>query len=183
MSMLDPDDPNWVFKEQSHVGIICEDIEATIAEYERLGYTFVLRSGLVSLRRPGLPPQKSFVARSAWSLQGPPHIELAEVADRGDRPYVWPSRGHDHVEHVGYWVEDLAAASALLQERGFPLEMTPAGDDAKPLGYCYHRTPSGARIELEDGPMRKRILAEQFERVRRGDTSMIEYVPFVKPED
>jgi catechol 2,3-dioxygenase-like lactoylglutathione lyase family enzyme len=177
--VLDPDKPDWIFREQSHIGVVCEDIERTIAEYERLGYTFVLRSGTVTLRRPGLGPQDPFSARSAWSLQGPPHIELGEIADAGGAPYLWPSRGYDHVEHVGYWVDDLAAASALLEETGFPLEATPEGDDTRPMGFCYHRTPSGARIELEDGPMRKRILAGQFDRVRRGETGVIAYVPYV----
>lgn len=180
--MLDPDKPDWLFREQSHVGIVCEDINRTIAEHERLGYTFALRSGSATVRRPGLDRQDTFSARTAWSLQGPPHIELAEVADVGDRPFLWPSRGHDHIEHVGYWVDDLAAASALLEELGYPLEMTPAGDDTKPLGFCYHRTPSGVRIELEDGPMRKKLLAEQLERVRRGETGVIEYVPYVRQD-
>jgi catechol 2,3-dioxygenase-like lactoylglutathione lyase family enzyme len=176
--MLDPADPTWIFREQSHVGIVCADIEVTISEYEKLGYSFVLRSGPVALRRPGLGPQTPFVGRSAWSLQGPPHIELGEVSGRGDEPFLWPPSDHDHVDHVGYWVDDLAAASALLEKRGFPLEATPAGDEERPLGFCYHRTPSGARIELEDGPMRKAMLAAQFERVRGGDTSVIEYTAF-----
>lgn len=177
--MLDPDKSDWIFREQSHVGVVCEDIEVTIAEYALLGYTFALRAGTVRLRRPGLGPQDPFGARSAWSLQGPPHIELGEIADAGGEPYMWPARGHDYVDHVGYWVEDLPAASALLESNGFPLEATPDGDDTRPLGFCYHRTPSGARIELEDGPMRKAILAEQFDRVRRGETGVLAYVPFV----
>jgi len=177
--VLDAEKPDWIFKELSHIGVVCEDLEKAIEEYGQLGYTFAVRSGPTTLRRPGLGPQETYTVRSAWSLQGPPHIELGEVADAGSRPYLWPSRGHDHVDHVGYWVDDLAAASALLEERGFPLEVTPAGgDDTKPLGFCYHRTPNGVRIELEDGPMRKKILAAQFERVRSGDTSTIEYVPF-----
>jgi len=176
--VLDPDQPDWIFREQSHIGIVCEDIERTMGEYGRLGYTFALREGEMTLRRPGLPAQDPFRARSAWSLQGPPHIELGEIADAGGEPYLWPSRGHDHVEHVGYWVDDLAAASACLEGLGFPLEATPAGDDTRPLGFCYHRTPSGARIELEDGPMRKALLAEQFARVRSGDTSPIAYTAF-----
>ena len=178
--VLDPEQPGWIFSEPSHIGVICEDIEKTMAEYERLGYTFAFRSGSVTLRRPGLGPQEEFTARSAWSLQGPPHIELGEVAGLGGLPHIWPPRGHDHVDHVGYWVDDLAAASARLEELGYPLEMTPAGDETRPLGFCYHRTPSGARIELEDGPMRKRILAEQFERVRRGETGVQAYRPFVE---
>ena len=60
--------------------------------------------------------------------------------------------------------------------------MTPAGHDTKPLGFCYHRTPSSIRIELEDGPMRKKLLAEQLERVRRGETGVIEYVPYVRKD-
>lgn len=179
--MLNPDKPDWIFREQSHIGVVCEDIEKTIAEYELLGYTFALRSGSVVLRRPGLGPQDPFSARSAWSLQGPPHVELGEIAGAGGVPHLWPSRGHDHVDHVGYWVDDLAAASAVLEANGFPLEATPAGDDTRPLGFCYHRTPSGARIELEDGPMRKQILAEQFARVRAGETGVLAYVPFAEP--
>jgi hypothetical protein len=178
VASLDPTKPDWIFGEQSHNGIVCEDLERTIAEYGQLGYTFAMRAGEISLRRPGLQARDPFLARSAWSLQGPPHIELAEVADSGALPYLWPSRGHDHVEHVGYWVDDLAGASALLEQLGFPLEATPAGDDTRPLGFCYHRTPSGARIELEDGPMRKPLLAEQFARVRSGETGPIAYTPF-----
>jgi catechol 2,3-dioxygenase-like lactoylglutathione lyase family enzyme len=178
--MLDADKPDWLFREQSHIGVVCHDIERTIAEYELLGYTFVLRSGSLALRRPGFAEHEAFNARSAWSLQGPPHIELAEVVDAGRTPYLWPSRGHDHVEHVGYWVDDLVAASAALEALGFPLEATPAGDDTRPLGFCYHRSPSGGvRIELEDGPMRKQILAKQFARVRAGETGVIAYQPFV----
>jgi catechol 2,3-dioxygenase-like lactoylglutathione lyase family enzyme len=176
--MLDPAAPDWIFREQSHVGIVCEDIERTMAEYGRLGYTFVLREGEITLRRPGLPAQDPFLARSAWSIQGPPHLELAQVGDMGGQPFLWPSRGHDHVEHVGYWVDDLAGVSARLERLGFPLETTPAGDDSRPLGFCYHRTPSGARIELEDGPMRKAMLAEQIARALSGDDSPIVYTPF-----
>lgn len=176
--MLDSTRPDWMFREQSHIGIVCADIERTMAEYRQLGYTFAVRAGEITLRRPGLGPQDPFFARSAWSLQGPPHIELGEVADAGSLPHLWPAHGHDHVEHVGYWVDDLAAASAALEQMGFPLEATPAGDDSRPLGFCYHRTPSGTRIELEDGPMRKQLLAEQFERVRSGDSSPIGYTPF-----
>ena len=176
--MFDPRSPDWIFREQSHIGVVCEDIDRTLAEYRQLGYTFAVREGEMTLRRPGLGPQEPFIARSAWSLQGPPHVELGGVAGVGPAPHLWPSDGRDRVDHVGYWVEDLAAASAALTELGFPLEATPAGDDAKPLGFCYHRTPSGARIELEDGPMRKRILAEQFERVRRGETGVLAYEPF-----
>src|SRR5271169_3091692 len=113
--------PEWIFKEQSHVGIVCADIERTMAEYGKLGYTFALRAGEMTLRRPGLGLQDPFYARSAWSLQGPPHLELAEVADAGGLPHLWPSRGHDHADHVGYWVEDLVAASAVLERLGFPL--------------------------------------------------------------
>jgi catechol 2,3-dioxygenase-like lactoylglutathione lyase family enzyme len=176
-TLLDPDQPDWIFRQQSHVGIVCEDLDRTIAEYGQLGYTFAVRQGEITLRRPGLGPQDPFSVRSAWSLQGPPHIELGEVADAGSEPYLWPSRGHDHVEHYGFWVDDLVAASALLEERGFPLEITPAGDDTKPLGFCYHRTPSGARIELEDGPTRRPMLEAQFARVRSGDTSPTVYTP------
>lgn len=64
--MLDPDRLDWIFRTQSYIGVICEDIETTIAEYELLGYTFALRAGTVTLRRPGLGRQDPFSARSAW---------------------------------------------------------------------------------------------------------------------
>ena len=176
--LLDPDGPGWIFREQSHIGITSNDIHRTIAAYEELGYTFVVRSGELTLRRPGLEAQEPFTALSAWSLQGPPHIEIAENADAGGHPLLWPSRGEDYIDHVGYWVDDLVAASAKLEEIGFPMEATPAGDATRPLGFCYHRLPSGVRVELEDGPMRKQILAAQFDRVRAGETGIISYAPF-----
>jgi|GEM_PF-2711928 len=178
--MIDPEAPGWIFRDQSHIGVISADLDRTLAEYGLLGYTFAVRSGPARLWRAGIGVQEPFVVRSAWSLQGPPHIEVSETADVGHEPFIWPARGGDYVDHAGYWVDDLTAASARLVELGFPLELTPASDAGGPIGFCYHRTPSGARIELEDGPMRKALLAEQFARVRSGDTSTIEYVPFTR---
>jgi len=183
--VLNPDRIDWIFREQSHIGVVCEDIEVTIAEYELLGYTFVLRSGTLTPRRPGMGPQDPFAARSAWSLQGPSACRAGRGSPTVARsPICGPPRGHDHVEHVGYYVDDLAAASALLQERGFP-----AGDDGRRAmtraarwGSATTRTPSGARIELEDGPMRKRMLAEQFARVRSGEPRRAR-VPAVRRSD
>jgi len=175
LALLVPSDRRWIFKEQSHVGVVCADIEKTIADYEKLGYTFALRCGTTRRWRPGLGVSEARDIRSAWSLQGPPHIEIAEVAGSGIEPLLWPRRGHDYVDHTGYWVDDLQAASAQLEDLGFPLEMTPAGNDGHPNGFCYHRSPGGIRIELEDGPMRKEMLREQLDRVRNGDTSVIEY--------
>jgi catechol 2,3-dioxygenase-like lactoylglutathione lyase family enzyme len=176
--VINPDARDWIFKQISHVGLIVVDIEKTIEEYGRLGYTFALREGTVQIRRPGMGPQDPFSARSAWSLQGPPHIELGEVVGKSSEPQIWVDRGHDYVDHAGYWVDDLEKASATLEACGFPLELAPAGDDTRPLGFCYHRTPSGARIELEDGPMRRAILEQQFERVRQGETGVMTYTPF-----
>ncbi|MBM3678088.1 MAG: VOC family protein, partial [Actinobacteria bacterium] len=111
-ALTSPDAPAWIFKQISHVGLIVVDIERTMEEYGRLGFTFVLRSGEVTIRRPGMGPQDPFTARSAWSLQGPPHIELGEVVGKSSEPQVWVDRGHDYVDHAGYWVDDLARASA-----------------------------------------------------------------------
>jgi hypothetical protein len=169
--MTPSSDPTFesVFGEMSHWGLICLDIDKTIAEYERLGYRFSRRDARLQLWRPGVGNLPEFVARSAWSIQGAPHLELGEVMDAGSEPYLWPRRDHDYVDHVGYFVDDIVAASGFLEARGFPLEVTPAAGAPTVSWFCYHRTPSGGRIELQDGPGFKRSLAARIARVLGGD--------------
>ena len=59
---------------------------AGIALQAQQSATFVLRSGEARMRRPGMGEMDPFEARSAWSLQGPPHIELGEVIGRSNEP-------------------------------------------------------------------------------------------------
>ncbi len=158
-----------LFGEMSHWGLICVDIDKTIADYERLGYRFSRRDAKLDLWRPDVGRLPEFTVRSAWSIQGAPHLELGEAMDAGSEPYLWPRREHDYVDHVGYFVEDLVAASRLLQANGFPLEVTLAAGAPTVTWFCYHRTPSGGRIELQDGPGFKPSLAARIERVLSGD--------------
>jgi catechol 2,3-dioxygenase-like lactoylglutathione lyase family enzyme len=158
-----------IFGEMSHWGLICVDMDKTIAEYERLGYRFSRRDARLQLWRPEIGFVPEFDVRSAWSIQGKPHLELGEAMGVGGEPYLWPRRDHDHVDHVGYFVDDIATASRFLQSHGFPLEVTQAAGAPEVSGFCYHRTPSGARIELQDGPVFKKFLAERIARVLSGD--------------
>ena len=166
---LESDFTQSIFGEMSHWNIVCVDIDSTIREYERLGYRFSRRDATLQLWRPGIGELPEFTVRSAWSIQGTPHLELGEAMDAGPEPYLWPRRDHDYVDHVGYFVDDLAEASTILEAHGFPLEMTLAEGAPSATVFCYHRTPSGARVELQDGPVFKALLAARIERVMAGD--------------
>ncbi|GAA4487616.1 hypothetical protein GCM10023094_46340 [Rhodococcus olei] len=131
--------------ELHHVGIVVEDIEAAAEWVERLyGVTVaVFDETTYACRIEGV--EHSTVQRIGLSVSGPPHIELLRAVPGST---VWtPKPG---VHHLGFVVDDLAAASKELERRGAPLWMGGLRDGRAPAGTCYHRDPLGQTIELLD---------------------------------
>ncbi|NKS56994.1 glyoxalase [Rhodococcus hoagii] len=135
-----------------HVGIVVPDSEAAVQ----------------TLRRPLWPPIRllpeshyhcridgiahSTVQRLGLSIDGPPHVELLrEIPETS----VW--QPHSGVHHLGFVVDDLAAASAALARRGAPLWMGGLGDGRCPVGTAYHRDALGLTIELLDAETAARL--------------------------
>ena len=76
-----------------------------------------------------------------YSVQAP-HLEL--VNEIPSTPWVAAPRSAGH--HLGYWVDDIAAAGHQLEAAGYALELAPAGDLAGT--FAYYIDPLGVRLEL-----------------------------------
>jgi hypothetical protein len=55
-----------------------------------------------------------------------------------------------HAHHLGYWVDDVAAASDALIETGSERVVTITIKDGRPPMCAYHRSSSGLFVEIVD---------------------------------
>ncbi len=129
-----------------HVGMGVEDLEAAIADLERLGMRF---TPIQTRNKRMLGPDGPFDAelRFVYSIDGPPHIELVD-APRGSglAPTVW---------HLGYWVKDLPAAIRQMTDEGATVTLRYDGPEDEPSGFTYVTLESGVTIELVDETRRE----------------------------
>ena len=88
---------------------------------------------------------------------GPPHVELLRAVPGSA---VWRAVGGVH--HLGFVVDDLAAASSQLEQRGAKLWMAGARDGHQPVGCVYHRDSLGQVIELLDRAAAQRLSARRM---------------------
>lgn len=144
------------FIEAYHVGFVVADLDATTTEFEDLlGVRWAAQQERdMAVRTPDGPVQATFRFTYSTHTTGPALIELIE----GQRGTPWdPGDGAFAFHHVGFWADDLAGASARLDEVGAPLEATTGpGPDA--AGFAYHQTAHGPRIELVDAMRRPTFL-------------------------
>ncbi|HEY8527286.1 MAG TPA: VOC family protein [Acidimicrobiales bacterium] len=135
-----------------HTGIVVDDLEAARDELGRLfGVTWFEGGGEVRV----LTDDGARTVRAAYALsqEGPHHIELAQAVPGT----VWTAAAPGQAHHLGYWVDDVAAASAELARLGAPRVATIApADDAPPM-CAYHRT-SGPYVEVVSRAMRPVLL-------------------------
>ena len=75
---------------------------------------------------------------------GAPNLELVAAVPGT----VWTETPGRAVHHLGYWVDDIAAAAAGLRRAGYTLEAAPADDTLHTFGYFID--PAGVRIEIVD---------------------------------
>jgi len=143
-----------------HTGIVVDDLEAAAARMgEQLGVTWYEGGGEVLLVTAG----GAALTKTAYVLskEGPHHIELVQSVPGTLYEPTPDPRGH----HLGYWVDDVRAASAALDAQGLPLDtsMCFGSADAPPI-CAYHRagTADGAGffVELVSTKMRKVLLPE-----------------------
>ncbi|NKS67732.1 glyoxalase [Rhodococcus hoagii] len=120
-----------------HVGIVVPDSEAAVQHFEDLyGSRYVCcrsrttTAGSTASALDGPAPRTQ--------RRRPPHVELLrEIPETS----VW--QPHSGVHHLGFVVDDLAAASAALARPGAPLWMGGLGDGRCPVGTAYHRDTLG----------------------------------------
>jgi catechol 2,3-dioxygenase-like lactoylglutathione lyase family enzyme len=129
------------FENLYHVGYLVPDLRLAMATFgERLQITwatpFEMPSGFVTA--DGEPD--SDLVRIAFSIGGPPHLELIEVVPRAGSIFAEPAGGGVH--HVGIYADRWRDEVARLVAEGMELERTGAG-------VAFVRDPHlGLRIEV-----------------------------------
>ena len=118
------------------VGVLVDDIDAAADELHRVaGLTF---------EAPRERQLGEWSIRNAFSVHGPPYIELIE----GPPGSPWDHGGRPGLDHLGFWSPDLEADRMRLADEGIEIAA-----DGTQLGgqWLYHRLPhSGMRTEHLD---------------------------------
>lgn len=138
MSILDP-------KNLYHTGIIVNDVDAAAATLTRtMGYEWTKPAE--GNDRPVVyadGTEDTLRLRFSYSINAP-HLELVQAVP--NTPWATTERA---IHHLGYWVDDLAAASAGLTKAGLPLIVAARDEDgSSPVRFAYHQTEDGLFIEL-----------------------------------
>jgi catechol 2,3-dioxygenase-like lactoylglutathione lyase family enzyme len=83
--------------------------------------------------------------RLAFSLEGPPHIELIEAPEGS----FWnpDPTGAMRIDHLQWWSSDIEADTARLEADGATIDVDGLAFDP-PHPFRYFRLPNGLRIEL-----------------------------------
>ncbi|MEJ2870509.1 VOC family protein [Actinomycetospora sp. OC33-EN08] len=130
-----------------HTGLIVNDLDRAMSQMGRaLGLRWAppKESTTPLLGPDGLVGRH---VRFTYSLQGPHFVELLEQIDA--RPYVNLTGGR-FIHHLGYYTNDLAAASADLEHHGYRRELSGDEQDGAITRAAFHyndETP-GMWIEL-----------------------------------
>ena len=98
-----------------HTGIVVDDLEAAKEEFGRLlGVTWLEGGGKV--RMSTAEGESVVVTKYAVSAEGPHHVELVQSVPGT----LYDANGSATRAPVGYWVDDVPAASAALVRCGLP---------------------------------------------------------------
>jgi catechol 2,3-dioxygenase-like lactoylglutathione lyase family enzyme len=135
----------------AHIGIQVTDLgQACTTLTELLGLTFAepIQNWPVAVRIGDTTEHSE--GHFTVSRQGPPYLEVTENVANSK---IWHSSGSPiSFHHLGFWVEDVGAASDALAAAGYPME---AGglNEAGGYRYAYHLV-NGLRIEVADADAR-----------------------------
>jgi hypothetical protein len=136
-----------------HTGIVVDDLAAAKAELgDLLGVTwFEGGADVLVITDDGT---RTVSAAYALSKEGPHHVELTQsVAGT-----LWSVTGPGQAHHLGYWVDDVAAASAELIRLGSARVATVTVADGVPPMCAYHQTGNGLYVEVVSRAMRRFLL-------------------------
>ena len=128
-----------------HIGVVVDDFQAAMDRYGRqMGVTW---SPLINVtvriwtRDHG---EMELHSHAIYSQQEP-CIELVKTLPG---TFWVPTEGRP-LHHLGYWVDDLPAASADLEARGCP-KIACALREGAMMGFAYHEMKDGPYIEMVD---------------------------------
>jgi hypothetical protein len=135
-----------------HVGIVVPDLAAAQAGLtEQVGVTWgpVLHLDETEVR-DGDGIDIMLPTTMCYSIEAP-HLELIEEVPGS----VWQCNDHSNLHHVGFWSDDVPAASSRLVAIGCPLQLCGRVGGAAPASWAYHRNSLGVRIEVIDAGLRE----------------------------
>lgn len=136
-----------------HTGVVVDDLAAAKEELgAQLGVTWFEGGAEVVLLSADGP--RTVQSAYALSQEGPHHIELAQSVPGT----IWSTTAPGHAHHLGYWVDDVAAASAALTQQGAPHVATVTMSIDAPPMCAYHRTPNGLYVEVVNKKLRRVLL-------------------------
>ncbi len=133
-----------------HYGFVVDDIESAMATY---GAPLDLTWAPVATRRvrvvvDGDGPPVEVELLATYSQQAPPYIELIQEVDGG----IWAQSALG-LNHIGFWVPDLAAAFERLRTAGLDASVQAVDESGAPTRFSYQavRGAQGAPwVELVD---------------------------------
>lgn len=131
-----------------HTGIVVADIDLAMAELSRsLGVTW--KGGWPAVHHLHyFGADHDVELRIAFSIQGPPHLELIEAKD----DTLWP-HGSYGTHHLCYWSDDAAGDATALEAEGYErLSGIPGGTGG------YFRSSCGVTVELLTAEYHQRLV-------------------------
>ena len=140
------------------VGVVVDDLEQALAAHSGLGpwlvYTYD-RERVPNLSADG--GSISFGFRLALN-PSQPQIELIQPLDRVGPHGRWLARNGSGIQHLGYLVDDVAAATGQMEEAGFRTILSGSGYGAEGGGaFAYFDTVAavGYLMEAIERPERR----------------------------
>ena len=134
--MIDPAD--WY-----HVGLVVPDLDSAATRLTAGGGYRWTKPVEATLSLTTVSGDYDVPFRFVYSMQAP-HLELVQAVPGT----IWSPAPGTAAHHLGYWVDDLAAAAAGLEAAGYHQEARPAGDELSM--FAYYTDPDGLRIEIVD---------------------------------
>lgn len=139
-----------------HTGIVVDDLAGAMTELgDELGVTWHV--GGAEVRMITDDGVRTVTTAYALSKEGPHHVELGQSIEGT----LWSVTAPGHAHHLGYWVDDVAAASGALAELGSPRVATIVLSDDVPPMCAYHRTANGLYVEVVSRRLRRVLLPEE----------------------
>ena len=134
-----------------HTGIVVDDLRGRQGAVRRAPRCHLVRG---RRRRPDdHRRQRTVRAAYALSKRGPTTSSWPSPSTAPCGPRPGPGRAH----HLGYWVDDVTAASAALTRLGAPrIASIAAADDAPPM--CAYHEADGLYVEIVSQAMRSVLL-------------------------
>jgi Glyoxalase/Bleomycin resistance protein/Dioxygenase superfamily len=140
-----------------HTGIVVDDLASAQEEFGHLlGLTWLTGGGEVPMLLEDGP--RTVTMAYAYSAEGPHHLELLQSVPGT----VWTVSRGGQAHHVGYWSDDVEAATAYLSSCGLPrvVNLGSYEDDEFPTGV-YHQARNGLYIEILNRELKPVIFGTQ----------------------